>query len=145
MCLVFSEYSPTAKRITVPLEIKLSLSYTQEDVECLTRVVYNEARGETAIGQVAVAMVVINRTKSSRFTTNSICSTSKAPKQFAYRLPSYIELGAYKKARQLATYTLAHYYTLPPDMRGWMFFNSHAPRAAGTTIGGHTFYERFTR
>jgi len=42
-------------------------NYSQDDVYWLSRAVYGEARGEPYTGQVAVAAVVINRTKNSQF------------------------------------------------------------------------------
>ena len=39
----------------------------QSDVECLTEAVYFEARGETFIGQLAVANVIMERVRDHRF------------------------------------------------------------------------------
>ena len=44
-----------------------SSSYNSSNVNLLARVVYGEARGEPYTGQVAVAAVVLNRVKSSKF------------------------------------------------------------------------------
>lgn len=41
--------------------------FTRQDVELLARAVNGEARGESLEGQVAVAAVIVNRTKSSQF------------------------------------------------------------------------------
>lgn len=48
-----------------------SSSASQSDINLLARCVYGEARGEPYTGQVAVAAVVLNRVKSSKF-PNSI-------------------------------------------------------------------------
>lgn len=48
-----------------------SSGYTQSDLDLLARCVYGEARGEPYNGQVAVAAVVLNRVRSSKF-PNSI-------------------------------------------------------------------------
>ena len=45
----------------------LAHSYTEKDVQCLATNIYHEARGESTIGQMAVALVTINRAKSSIF------------------------------------------------------------------------------
>tara|TARA_R110002124_G_scaffold1797_8_gene11410 strand:+ start:18272 stop:19171 length:900 start_codon:yes stop_codon:yes gene_type:complete len=52
-----SGYQPTSKRIE------------QADAErnCLAQAIYHEARGESATGQLAVANVIVNRARSSRF------------------------------------------------------------------------------
>jgi len=42
-------------------------SYSSSDLYLLARLVYGEARGEPYTGQVAVAAVVLNRVKSSKF------------------------------------------------------------------------------
>lgn len=44
-----------------------SSNYTASDLDLLAHLVYGEARGEPYAGQVAVASVVINRTKDGRF------------------------------------------------------------------------------
>ena len=44
-----------------------SVSATSANVELLARVIYGEARGESYIGQVAIAAVVLNRVEDSRF------------------------------------------------------------------------------
>ncbi|MCS6760021.1 MAG: cell wall hydrolase, partial [Candidatus Devosia euplotis] len=54
---VESGYQPTGKRIE------------QADAErnCLAQAIYHEARGESATGQLAVANVIVNRARSSKF------------------------------------------------------------------------------
>ena len=44
-----------------------SASTTNRNLDLLARLVHGEARGEPYIGQVAVAAVVLNRTRDSRF------------------------------------------------------------------------------
>lgn len=44
-----------------------SLTYTEEEIQLLTRVVFAEARGESYTGQVAVAAVIFNRLQSPEF------------------------------------------------------------------------------
>jgi len=46
--------------------------YTVKDVNCLAKNIYFEARDQKPKGQIAVALVTINRVKSKRF-PNSIC------------------------------------------------------------------------
>ena len=46
---------------------------TTEEGHCLTQAIYFEARSEPVEGQLAVAQVVLNRTKNPRF-PNSICA-----------------------------------------------------------------------
>ena len=51
--------------------------------ECLASAIYFEARSESAIGQVAVAQVVMNRVASAHF-PNTICEVVKQPHQFSF-------------------------------------------------------------
>ncbi|WP_375598638.1 cell wall hydrolase [Devosia sp. Naph2] len=55
-------YQPTAKRV----------EYANSERECLAQAIYHEARGETATGQRAVANVIVNRARSSKF-PGSLC------------------------------------------------------------------------
>ncbi len=54
---------------------------SSSDLNLLARCVYGEARGEPYVGQVAVAAVVLNRIKSSKF-PNSIASVIYQPGAF---------------------------------------------------------------
>ncbi|MEM6603633.1 MAG: cell wall hydrolase, partial [Pseudomonadota bacterium] len=47
-------------------------AYSSKDLQCLAEAVYYEARGEGNEGGIAVAEVVLNRTKSKRF-PSTIC------------------------------------------------------------------------
>lgn len=53
-----------------------------EDLICLARTVYAEARSESLEGQVAVAHVALTRTASPDY-PDSICDVVLAPHQFA--------------------------------------------------------------
>lgn len=54
-----------------------------EEKRCLASTVFYEARSETPLGQLAVARVVINRAKSSRF-GSSLCGVVRQPGQFSF-------------------------------------------------------------
>lgn len=49
-----------------------STDYSVKDVNCLAKNIYFEARDQKPKGQIAIALVTINRVKSKRF-PNSIC------------------------------------------------------------------------
>lgn len=53
----------------------------KQDVKCLARAIYHEARGEILEGKIGVASVVINRTKSGAF-PERVCEVVYQPKQF---------------------------------------------------------------
>ena len=54
-----------------------------KNLSCLELTVYHEARGESILGKTAVAMVVINRVKSSIF-PDDVCSVVYQPYQFSW-------------------------------------------------------------
>jgi spore germination cell wall hydrolase CwlJ-like protein len=56
---------------------------TDGEQECLAGAIYFEAKGEPLEGQLAVAEVVLNRSKSGRFPT-TICGVVKQKSQFSF-------------------------------------------------------------
>ena len=54
---------------------------------CLAATIYIEARGESKIGQIAVAQVVVNRTYAR---SKDVCSVVREPGQFAWVHPNNI-------------------------------------------------------
>ncbi len=54
-----------------------------EEAECLARAVYYESKGEPLTGQLTVAEVIINRSRSGRF-PNSICGVVRQASQFSF-------------------------------------------------------------
>ena len=58
------------------------VNYSEKDLDCITRIVYNESNGQPDKGRQAVALVVINRSKKSE---ESFCETAHKPGQFDRR------------------------------------------------------------
>jgi len=56
--------------------ILYTASHTTNEINCLAKNIYLEARDQLVKGQIAVALVTINRVKSKRF-PNSICKVVK--------------------------------------------------------------------
>ena len=54
-----------------------------DETRCLATAIFYEARSESLEGQLAVARVVINRSKSPRF-TGSLCGVVRQPGQFGF-------------------------------------------------------------
>lgn len=117
-----------------------------DDLACMAGAVYFEAKGEPLSGQLAVADVIINRTKSGRFPT-SICSVVKQPGQFSFvrhgRIPSIANSAAYRTAVAVARVALADAWDSPAADA--MYF--HARRVSPAwrmqkvaSIGNHVFY-----
>lgn len=61
---------------------KLSAEVNQER-QCLALNIYHEARGESIMGQIAVAHVTLNRVADSRW-PSTICEVVYQPKQFSW-------------------------------------------------------------
>lgn len=79
-----------------------SATTSNSNIELLARLVHGEARGEPYIGQVAVAAVVLNRTRDSRF-PNTIAGVIYQPGAFDAVADGQINLEpnsqSYKAAR----------------------------------------------
>lgn len=79
--------------------------------DCLARAVYFEARGEPLEGQLAVAQVVINRSRDPKF-AGTICNVVREPAQFSFvrsgRIPNpNVGSDAWPKAVAIAHIALA--------------------------------------
>ena len=123
------------------------------DSLCLATTVYLEARGQSELGQRAVAEVALRREEDGRW-GDSMCQVVTAPKQFAPTLvnPNY-EMGnldSWQKAVDVAFQAQAD-WKLPADERkevvpGASHFAAHYVDPSWTrfpavaTIGDHTFY-----
>jgi spore germination cell wall hydrolase CwlJ-like protein len=67
------------------IEVKEHVKYTKNDLDCLTRNIYYEARGEDRRGKFAVGHVTVNRLKTGRW-GNTICKVVYAKAQFSWTL-----------------------------------------------------------
>jgi len=114
---------------------------------CLATAVYFEAKGEPLRGQLGVAHVILNRTRSGRF-PHSVCGVVKQPGQFSFvhggRLPAVPHGGAqWKTAMAVAADALSGESPAPAPKA--LFFHArsvspgwHLTRVAA--IGNHVFY-----
>jgi len=75
------------KPISIPLEMEL---------KCLADNIYHEARNESIKGQVAVALVTINRV-NSQYYPNTICEVVWEYKQFSWTLDKVLAKTKYNK------------------------------------------------
>jgi N-acetylmuramoyl-L-alanine amidase len=118
-----------------------------ESIRCLAGAIYFESKGEPLAGQLAVANVIINRTKSGRFPTD-MCSVIKQRGQFGFvrrgLIPS-IDQGraAWRTAIAVAKVALAAMWDSPAPKA--LYFNTpdRVPAARLTriaSIGNHIFY-----
>lgn len=117
-----------------------------DDLQCMAGAIYFEAKGEPLSGQLAVAEVILNRTKSGRF-PKSVCSVVTQRGQFSFvrggHVPSIAPNKQYRTAVAVARVALADAWDSPAA--GAMYF--HARRVAPSwnrvqvaAIGNHVFY-----
>ena len=117
-------------------------SNNSSNVNLLARVVYGEARGEPYTGQVAVAAVVLNRVKSSKF-PNSISGVVYQNGAFDAVADGQINMtpdATAKKAAQDAlngwdpSYGAIYYFNPSTATNKWIW-----SRPMTVTIGKHRF------
>ncbi|MGA8049446.1 MAG: cell wall hydrolase [Burkholderiales bacterium] len=134
-----------------------ALQARNQELACLARNVYYEARGEPVAGQYAVAEVTMNRRASARF-PESVCAVVYQKNWDALRgryvgAFSWTELDAlpepsgadWERARKVARDVYDGRYE--PELQGAMYFHATYIKPAWTKekkpvarIGGHEFY-----
>ena len=118
-----------------------------ETQRCLAGAIYFESKGEPLAGQLAVANVIINRSKSGRFPSD-ICSVVKQRGQFSFvrhgEIPAIDEGRAtYRTALAVARVALDAAWDSPAPKA--LFFNTPNRRPGANVtkiamIGNHVFY-----
>ena len=129
-----------------------------QNLGCLARNVYYEARGEPAAGQYAVAEVTMNRKASGRY-ADTVCAVvyqrNWDPIRRRYVAAfSWTELGeldepsgdAWRRAREVAE--AVYYQTHAPALEGALFFHASyvnpdwaKDKRRVARIGRHIFYK----
>lgn len=137
--------------------VQSGVDYPVDDLTCMARTVYHEARGENIHGQRATAHVVINRVTSDRF-PNDVCAVVEqdlGPKpydcQFSYTcdgLPDTpLDYDAYQQSIKVAIEVMAG-ISLDPTHGATFYVADHVDRAwlaklhQTAHIGAHKFYRR---
>jgi spore germination cell wall hydrolase CwlJ-like protein len=124
------------------------------DRACLAATVYLEARGESVMGQMAVAEVAMRRRENGQW-GNSLCTVLKARGQFALSTTGknylFTDVDSWREAWLVADVAM-EMWTLPPSLRmdvvpradHFYASNSGVPSwAKGSplaVIGDHSFY-----
>jgi len=117
-----------------------------EDQRCLAGAIYFEARGESLSGQLAVANVIINRSKSGRFPAD-MCGVVKQRGQFSFvrggQIPTVRNVAAYRTAMAVAKVAIDASWDSPAGKA--LYFNTTDRRPGGrltrvALIGNHAFY-----
>ncbi len=137
-----SEYESLADAVADQDEIASS-----EELRCLAGAIYFEGRGEPLAGQLAVAQVILNRTKSGRFPTD-VCNVIKQRGQFSFvrggEIPAVSpSRSAYRTAVAVAKVALAQAWDSTAGKA--LYFNTPGNRPGVrvqkvAAIGNHIFY-----
>jgi hypothetical protein len=117
------------------------------ELACLAGAIYFESKGEPLEGQLAVADVIINRTRSDRF-PDSICGVVTQAGQFSFvrggKIP-HIDLKrkAYRTALAVAQVAMAEAWANPAPQALYFHAKRVRPgwgRAKVASIGHHVFF-----
>ena len=116
------------------------------ETECLARAVYFESKGEPLSGQLTVAEVIINRSRSGRF-PSTICGVVRQPSQFSFVRRGYIPQppanGQWRTAVAIARIAVAD--LADGGAPRALFFHARHVRPGWrltriATVGNHVFY-----
>jgi spore germination cell wall hydrolase CwlJ-like protein len=127
----------------------------RQQVDCLAQNMYFESGWEPQAGQIAVAMVTINRQESGNFAP-TICGVVKqkiaSTCQFSwvceYKTINNINRDVYMRVRALAVYVYANRDHIKDPSRGALFYHADYVNPGWrnmvylTKIGRHKFYNR---
>lgn len=137
--------------------VENSLIYNGEDVDCLAKNIYFEARNQSTVGKVSVAMVTINRVISKGYPDN-VCDVvyqkkSSTECQFSWfcdgKSDKIENRKAYDNALEIAERVLYNYDSMLDPTDGALYYHSikvnpHWASAFSKTvkIDDHIFYKR---
>lgn len=129
-------------------EVSQAQHFAQAETHCLAQNIYHEARGETVLGQIAVAQVTLNRLSSGKF-QKTICEVVFANKQFSWtisKLKTVRDIKAWQGALNLAHRMLTDKTIRLPDFDATYFHTKQvsprwkAKKRIVAVIGNHIFY-----
>lgn len=122
-------YKSQIIEVAIPPEPTLYDETDQEQFSCLVHNLYFEARGESALGQRAVAWVTINRMLSEQF-PDTICDVVWQDNQFSWthdgKSDQPQDEQSLAQAEAMAREVLKNYDIRPDPTEGSLFF--HADR-----------------
>ena len=132
------------------IQTKYAVKYTPKDVECLTKNIYYEARGEDKTGKYAVAHVTLNRMKTGKW-GNDVCKVVYAKKQFSWTFQKKLpkpDKEVLAQSRDIAVEVLEG--ARVRGLENSMFYHADyirqpkwaKPSEHVLTIGRHLFYNK---
>ena len=128
-------------------ELETQTTPRPQDINCLAKNIYYEARGEPVEGQIAVAQVTLNRVRSGTF-GSSICKVVYAKNQFSWTLDKRKKINSNKEwdASKALALEVLNGKSHIPNFNALYFHTKHIrPRWARTKtkvtiIANHIFY-----
>lgn len=137
----------------------LKIAYTEltkdakKQIDCLAENIYYEAGWEPPSGQLAVALVTLNRVNDPRF-PKDICDVVKQKKQGTCQFSWFCEppkpknQNVYLKNLEVALYAYANYERIQDLTQGAIYYHTDYvnPRwklEKTTKIGRHIFYKDY--
>ena len=137
----------------VVAEYKPPVAPSEREVQCLAKNIYFEARGESYLGQKAVAFVTMNRVNSGTF-PDDVCDVVYQRRgsscQFHWVCMKglrIVDLTAFEQAKKLAVKVLTKYNEIADPSRGALYFHAKTVQTmirnsrTTATIGQHRFYK----
>jgi spore germination cell wall hydrolase CwlJ-like protein len=118
-------------------------TYSDKQIKCLAQNIYYEARGEPLLGQLAVALVALNRVEDPRFPSTP-CKVVWQPGQFVWtaKIKSDRNTHQFEAVAELAVKLHAESIDVT---RGALYFNRGGKQAwhtrKTTKIGKHSFFQ----
>lgn len=123
----------------------VTTKYTEQEMRCLQKNIYFEARGEGVEGMKAVAAVTMNRVKSPRFKPKTVCGIVHERNQFSWvaaGLSRITDPVAWKRAGEIALIALGGNMT--HKVSNALFFHNKSVggwnKKRVTVVGNHVFY-----
>ena len=158
--IVTSVFVTNEGKYHLPYDIKyhtLSKSM-QKQVDCLTENILFEAGKESKQGQVAVALVTLNRVASRNYAsdvcgvvhqkTNGVCQFSwVCEAEHSARRLTLLNSSVYNEVRSVAINVIMNYETMKDITKGATYYhadyvNPHWGLPKTAQIGNHIFYKR---
>ncbi|HYE29562.1 MAG TPA: cell wall hydrolase [Allosphingosinicella sp.] len=139
--------APAPRNLAALVADHSSVRTADAEHECLAGAVYFEAKGEPLRGQLSVAEVILNRTRSGRF-PRSICGVVKQRGQFSFvrggRFPA-IARGSLAWKRAVAIAHIAREALADGAAPRALFFHARRVRPGWkltriAAVGNHIFY-----
>ncbi len=85
--------------VVEPTAVNVPQGYSQNDIQLMANAVHGESRGESYVGQVAVAAVILNRVESSTF-PNTVSGVIFEPRAFTAVADGQIWLTPNEQAKE---------------------------------------------